>query len=208
MKTLLAMMFVIALTGCQAPGQAPVFEKNWTVLVTKDEFTDEVTKLVTVGEGLSDKFFITKPFRYYPFVGTIDGELYVGIRSGGFYKIPTGTVQIRVDDNEAWTIGPEETSIQLVPLLPSPSEVSVDATTIDVGKLQADMMENMSKIMSPFTATTGDKAKAIIKEMLNGKKIKYRTVGLNQAASTVGETIINSSFASSLREIGIDPDNL
>lgn len=69
-------------------------------------------------------------------------------------------------------------------------------------------MENMTKIMSPYTATTGDKAKSIIKEMLLGKVIKYRTVGMNQAASTTGEAVIDGSFLKSLREIGINPENL
>lgn len=206
MKKIVAVTLVVALAACQTPGQ--VSGQLWGATTNKDQFTDKVTKMVTIGEGLSNRFIVTQSLKYYPFVGVQDGELYVGVRSGGRYHVPTGTIQIRVDENSAWTIGPEETPIYLAPLLPSvPAITATDSMGI-TEKIQAKTMENITKIMSPYTVATGEKAKSIIKEMLLGKIIKYRTIGLNQAASTTGEVILDDSFAKSLREIGINTESL
>lgn len=194
--------FVAILTGCQTTGQV------WNSTISKDQFTDKVTKMVTIGEGLSNQVLITQSLQYYPFVGLQDGDIYVGIRSGGRYRIPTGTVQIRIDDNNLWTISPEETPIYLAPNLPAPPYVTAADISNIVEKTQAQAMGNVARIMSPYTATTGDKARAIIKEMVNGRLVRYRTVGFNQAASTTGEVRIDESFLSSLRAIGITPENL
>lgn len=206
MKKLAIFALVAMLNGCQTAGKIP--GQIWGATSNKDQFTDKITKMVTVGEGLSDRLIITQSLKYYPFVGIQDGELYVGVRSGGRYRIPTGTVQIRIDENTAWTISPDETPIHIAPLLPTPPAITTADTTGVVEKTQAKAMENVTKIMSPYTATTGPKARAIIKEMIAGKVVKYRTVGLNQAASTTGEVAIDHSFVKSLREIGIDPEGL
>jgi hypothetical protein len=139
----------------------------------------------------------TQAGKYYPFVGEKDGEFYAGVRSGGSYRIPTGTVQLRVDDKPVWTITPEETPAVLVPATAGAPESTSQET-----------MRSMAKVLSPFTAATGDKAKKIIKQMSNGKVLKYRTVGLNQAASSTGEVPIDSSFFEGLTKIGIDVSSL
>jgi len=206
-RGLVGAMFVMLLVGCQTA----VPTGTWYSTVGKDEFSDKVTKMVTVTSSLSDAVFSPRSRNYYPFVGIQDGELYVGIRSGGRYRLPTGTVQIRVDENPSWTIGPEETPIYL-----SPTNMPTAATGMASSPEMADKIQkthnqamgNVAKIMSPYTAATGEKAKAIIKEMIQGRVIKYRTVGFNQAASTTGEVRIDDSFLSSLRGIGIDPEGL
>jgi hypothetical protein len=196
-------LLLVLLGGCQTtPGRV------WNSTANQDQFTDQVTKMVTIGDLKSNTSIVTRSFRYYPFVGVQGDELYVGIRSGGGYRIPTGTVQIRIDDNKAWTIGPDETPVYLVPSLPkTPIAAPPDMTEL-VEKTTAQAMNNAAKMMSPYTAATGDKAKSIIKEMLAGKIVKYRIVGFNQAASTTGEVNIDESFAQSLREIGIAPESL
>lgn len=201
-KLLIISIAVAVLVGC-ASGPGSV----WKAVESQDQFTDEVTKMVTVGEWKNTSLLVTKSFNYYPFVGMHNGEIYVGLRSGGRHRIPTGTVQIRVDNNKAWTIGPEETPLFLVPSLPKTPMVAPGMTEL-VEQATAQAMANAAKIMSPYTAATGDKAKSIIKEMLGGKVVKYRTVGLNQAASTTGEVIIDESFVQSLRQIGIRKESL
>lgn len=128
-------------------------------------------------------------------------------RSGGTYRFPTGTVQILIYDNKAWTINPEETPIYLALALQSSPDLMENQSDY-IQEIQKKSMENVTKIMSPYTTTTGKKEKAILKEIISGKIIKYRTVGLNQAASTTGEVIIDDSFTQSLKEIGIDPNNI
>lgn len=205
MKKLILVLITLILFGCQtSPRQL------WGATINKDEFTDKITKMVTVGEGLSGSVIITQSLKYYPFVGIQNDELHVGIRSGGRYRIPTGTVQIRVDENQAWTIGSEETPLYLLTEQPK-FATGVDSST-DLGRMiektQGQVMANAARISSPYTATTGEKAKKILKEMLSGKIVRYRTVGITQASSTTGEVKIDESFVRSLREIGINPEDL
>ena len=139
----------------------------------------------------------TQSGKYYPFVGKKDGKLYVGVRSGGSYRIPTGTVQLRIDNNPAWTITPDETPATLVPGTGHASD-----------SMSQETMSSMTKVLSPFTAASGDKAIKMIKQMAAGKILKYRTVGLNQAASSTGEVPIDASFVEGLAQIGINPSSL
>lgn len=192
------------LMGCQNGG-GMASGSLWQSTTHKDEFTDKVTQMVTIGEGLSNQVIVTRSLRYYPFVGTLDGTLFVGIRSGGRYRIPTGTVQMRIDDNAAWTISPEETPLSLVPKMPA---LEQQAGNPSLTEIQSKAMANAMKISSPYTAATGDKAKEILRQMMSGKIVKYRTVGINQAASTTGEAAIDASFLKSLADIGITPESV
>ena len=149
---------------------------------------------MTVGSITDRGQAMTEAGKLYPFVGIKNGVTYMGLRSGGNFRIPTGTVQIRIDENQAWTITPEETPLDLVPGI------------VPVGVNQeifALMMESMAKIMSHYTAATGLKAKQIIAEMAAGKAVKFRSVALNQAASTTGEIELNESFRQGLMDLGI-----
>lgn len=189
-KLVFAITIAMLLASCQT---SPT--KLWVASLSTDRFTDVQTKMVTVGSFQSGGALYTQTGKYYPFVGNKNGLIYVGIRSGGSYRIPTGTVQIRIDENTAWTITPEETPVDLVP-------GTAPAATAAAGVPQ-EMMASMSKMLSPYTATTGKKARDIIKEMAAGKVIRYRTVGLNQAASTTGEVQIDASFIEAIQSIGI-----
>ena len=188
---------IILLAGCVSiPKNSNHTGSLWVTVSSKDEFTDQTTKMVTVGERRSNHLLITQSLHFYPFVGVQNGEIYVGVRSGGPVRIPVGTIQLRIDDNPAWTITPAETPVFLAPNTPAV-----------VNSMQEQIMNNMSKAMSPYTATTGDKARRIIKEIVHGRRIKYRNVGFNQAASTTGEVEIDGSFIKSLKEIGINPES-
>lgn len=196
MKKYVYLLLLLVLAACQStPRSVSPASKLWVASTTKDEFTDVVTRMVTVGSFSVGGQTYTQVGKLYPFVGLKNGETYVGVRSGGTYRIPTGTVQIRIDDNAAWTITPDETPTDLVPGTAASPVVSKD--------VPASMMASMAKIMSPYTATTGHKADDIIRQMLAGKVVRYRTVGLNQAASSTGEVKIDESFEESIRSIGI-----
>lgn len=77
-----------------------------------------------------------------------------------------------------------------------------------VKNAQEQAIKSTSQLMSPYTVTGGDKAKQILKQMVSGHLLKYRTVGINQAASSTGEAVIDPSLVKSLREIGIEPSSL
>lgn len=189
-------LFATSLTGC-ASLPAP----KWEAIISKDEFTDKTTKFATFGEWTTSKgYLVTYSLNFYPFVGIQDGLVLFGIRSGGSVRIPTGTVQVRIDDNASWTISPAETPIILSPVVPT-----IDYPNMpEFLGMQKQMADNLTKIMSPYTATTGEKAKAIIKEMIAGKVIKYRIVGANQAASTTGKVELDNSFHKAIKKIGFE----
>jgi len=198
----LALILAFLLSGCQSTPSSPANPgKLWIASIQKDEFTDVEIRMVTVGAFRSrSNYLFTKTGNYYPFIGSKNGEICVGIRSGGTYRIPTGTVQIRIDENPAWTITPDETPVDMMP--------SANAPALGNQAVSADIMATMTKFMSPYTATTDEKAKQIVRQMLQGRVVRYRTIGLNQAASTTGEVLLDASFAEGLRAIGIDTNAL
>lgn len=212
MRKIISIAFTsVLLASCAFTSPPPLPNGVWKVVSSQDEFTDQTTKMVTVVKPITNSYFVTNSFHYYPLVGLRDGEVYVGIRSGGAVRVPVGTVQLRIDNNQAWTITPEETPIFLAPALPTGVPQTVSANTQQEQVINQAMKRTtdvMAKSMSPYTVATGDKAKSIIKEMLSGRVIKFRTVGFNQAASTTGEMSIDQSFIDALREIGITPESL
>ncbi|WP_233097288.1 MULTISPECIES: hypothetical protein [Pseudomonas] len=178
-------------------------------MATIDEFTDKTTMMVTTGDQSTPSLIVTQPLHFYPVVRKEDGEIYVGIMSGGRLKVPVGTVQLRIDQNDAWTITPQETPVSMAPSIPMAPLVTLQGEQAAlVNNAQEQAMKSTSQLMSSYTVTGGDKAKQILKQMVSGHMIKYRTVGINQAASINGEAVIDPSLVKSLREIGIEPDHL
>lgn len=124
--------------------------------------------------------------------------------SGGRFKLPVGTVQLRIDQHEAWTITPQETPVSLAPAVAAIGVTVTSEQAEIVRNAQEQAMKAASQMMSPYTVATGDKARQIIRR----QKLRYRIEGINQAASTTGEAVINASLSQSLRTIGIDPGTL
>ncbi|MBX6055049.1 hypothetical protein ACNAQ8_32020 [Pseudomonas aeruginosa] len=201
MKRIMTFAAALTLGGCAAG-------PTWQATGTTDEFTDKTTMMVTTSDFPSSGSIVTRSLHFYPVVRKEGNEIYVGLMSGGRFKIPVGTVQMRIDQNEAWTITPQETPVGLAPAVPQYSMNLPPEQAAIVKSAQDQAMTNAAQMMSPYTVTGGDKAKKILKQMLSGRNLKYRTVGINQAASTTGETVIDPSLAESLRLIGIDPASL
>ncbi|GFM49001.1 hypothetical protein OH708_07430 [Pseudomonas capsici] len=202
MKRIIALSVIAFTLGGCASGSV------WKATGSTDEFTDKTTMLVTTGDFSAGGSIITSSLRLYPVVRKEGGQIYVGVMSGGRFKIPVGTVQLRVDQNEAWTITPQETPISQMPAAPQYALNLPPEQAAIVKNAQDQAMISAAQMMSPYTIAGGDKAKKILKQMLAGKVLKYRTVGLNQAASTTGEAVIDPSLAESLRLVGIDPASL
>ena len=170
---------------------------GWVSLSSVDEFTDQKSCRVTVGS------IYTQVGNFYPLIENVNGELRVGLQSGGRIKIPVGNIQLRIDGNKHWDITTSETPLDLAPK----STVDVSIYTHDLPDEQRILVESSikdsAKILSPYTMTIGDKAKKIVKEMLNGKKIIYRTVAINQGGSTTGEFVLDDSLKIALNQCGI-----
>lgn len=190
-----------AIGGCTAG-------PTWQATGTTDEFTDKTTMMVTTSEFPALGSIVTRSLHFYPVVRKDGDEIYVGLMSGGRFKIPVGTVQLRIDQNEAWTISPQETPVSMMPSAPQYALNLPPEQAALVKQAQDQAMLNVTQLMSPYTVTGGEKAKTILKQMLAGQTLKYRTVGINQAASTTGEVVIDPTLAESLRAIGINPGEL
>jgi len=203
MKRIAALAFALSLAGCATEQQ------TWKATATTDEFTDKTTMMVTTGDHSAPSWIVTQPLHFYPVVRKEGSEIYVGLMSGGRFKVPVGTVQLRIDQNDAWTITPQETPVSMAPSIPMAPLVTLQGEQAALVKnAQEQAIKSTSQLMSPYTVTGGDKAKQILKQMVSGHLIRYRTVGINQAASSTGEAVIDQSLAKSLREIGIEPSSL
>lgn len=203
MKTPAILLAALALSGC-AVGQRSSVE--WITVRDTDQFTDKATCGVTVGSFYTGGGVYTVSNHYYPYIESPNGELRVGIRSGGRFKIPVGDVQIRIDQNPAWTIATGETPVDYVPegQLKAMQAYGGDAKQQEMlEKTYKTALQASAQAMSPFTAATGEKAQQILSQMKTGKVLIYRTLGLNQAASTTGEYALDQSLNKALAVCGI-----
>lgn len=201
---------ILALSGCASTMQP---QESWVSTIKADEFTDEITCSVTAGTFQSSGLSFTQQSHYYPVIRTVDGELRVGVVSGGRYPLPVGNVQLRVDGNETWTIEASETpvggenSMADVAFSDSMTNAYTANMTEEQKAQYIAVMEatkkNTAGIMSPETLTTGDKAKAILEQIRSGKELKVRVLGFGMQKSTTGRHPIDASFEKALNECGI-----
>ncbi|MFQ3191530.1 MAG: hypothetical protein ACI936_002671 [Paraglaciecola sp.] len=212
MKYFSMFITVSVLTGC-----ASIIPKvQWVASTEFDRFTDQTACTVTTGSLYTQSSVFTYTNHLYPFIEVVNGELRVGLKSGGKYKVPVGDVQLRIDKNKAWNISMSETPVNVKPDLQTSAQVDImteyaknlppEQQALVVNSYKA-AMSSTGKMLSPYTATTGDKAKAIVKEMLKGNTLIYRTLGFNQAptlgGSTTGEFLLDGSLEAALNKCQI-----
>lgn len=200
----------IWIVGLAAMMGACASDANWIAIQETDEFTDIKKCTVTVGSaqlGFSP-FLITYSGHFYPFIRTVKNDITVGVRSGGKIRLPVGEVQLRIDGNKAWRITTAETPLEFAPRIQLGSTKEfVKSLPPESQKLLAGMNEAnqnvVSRMLSPYTSATGDKANNILREMLGGRKLIYRKVGPNRAGSSTGEYPLDDSLRLALQECGI-----
>ena len=206
MKRFLPLLILIVgllVNGCVPPSTTQSPQKTWQSFKDKDQFTDLESCSVSLNSKARTLAYTT--LGYMPYIELKNDTLRLGLHN--INGIPVGDIQLRIDENKFHTITTSETPIDLFPQeLSSNMENSmnmVNKESLGAGINYETMMNNMMKTLSPYTATTGDKAWTILNEMLKGKKMIYRTIGINQAASTTGEVLLDESLLQSLRECGI-----
>ena len=205
MKRFLPLLILIVgllVNGCVPPSTTQSPQKTWQSFKDKDQFTDLESCNVSVNS--KTRTFAYTTLGYIPYIELKNDTLRLGLQNTN--GIPVGDIQLRIDDNKFHTITTSETPIDLFPQGLSGMENAmnmIDKESLGAGINYENMMKNMTKTLSPYTATTGDKAWTILNEMLKGKKMIFRTIGLNQAASTTGEVLLDESLLQSLRDCGI-----
>jgi len=195
MKYYLLTFLLVIISGCATT--------SWTSKISVDEFTDKQSCKIVYGNDFGKS--LNKGLggiHYYPFIEKAGEEVIFGVHND--YNIPVGDVQIRIDKNEAIIISYTETPVFYSASYKVPdTSYMKDIEGIDQEVLQSTMkssIENMQKIMSPFTATSGEKAQMIIKQMKSGSILKMRIIGhgTNSLQSTSGEYRLDEQLVTSL----------
>jgi hypothetical protein len=166
-----------------------------------------------VGSLYTSKNTYTETGKLYPFIEELNGEIIVGVKSGGTVNMPVGDVQLRIDNNKAWDITTSETPANsdnnpgYLKGAMINSSVYTQNLPEDQKKLVEDAykaaMKQTTKLLSPYTAATDSKAIKIINEMLNGKKLIYRTKGFMGTSSSTGEYVLDASLDKAMLDCGI-----
>lgn len=179
---------------------------TWGALDRVDRFTDQSSCRVTLVTAIRADIY--RPgLRFYPFVERRGSEVRVGLMSHPGLPLPVGGVQIRIDDNPAWTVDPSETPLDSQATTPLQLEAYLppDATPAQVEAIRRSteaMSSTVNQAMSPYTAATGAKAQQIVAQMKAGSRVIYRTLGAN-ASSTTGEAMLGAEFNQALARCGI-----
>ena len=201
MKIFALLFFLLTISGCAA--------NPWSVQKETDEFTDKTSCRVTYGSDFGRdvlKSYLGGIY-YAPFIEKVNGEVIFGIRND--YNIPVGDVQIRIDENEAILISYTETPIFYAAAKPSMDfsyMTGIDGINTEaMNTTMAETINNISKISSPFTATSGGKAKLIINQIKSGSRLKMRVIGFgtNSALSNTGEYSLGNNLKDALIGCGI-----
>ena len=200
-----AVAAVLFVAGCAS---APDGSRDWTAIQSKDPFSDQTTCRVTPTARVLNALIRPYSIGFYPLVeGRSDG-VRVGLISGGI-KVPAGRVQIRIDANEAWTIETSETPVDSEAVNTRSITEAAMPPSLDP-KLRESMRVAsatsslaINQIVSPYTVTTGDKARAIIDQMRQGHQAIYRQIGTNAPNSTTGQISLGADFNAALAACGI-----
>ena len=175
---------------------------NWIAAEHVDEFTDarscRVEQRVRGGSWRQAISFV-------PYTERRGEQVRVGLRSPTqFGSIPTGDVRMRIDDHPAWTITTAETPVDVQPAGAQAFPNALPATATDAERRQFEAVtqnvySSMGKMISPFTAATGEKASAMLAQMKSGTVLIYETAGFNQPGSSTGRVVLDAQFKAALQ---------
>jgi hypothetical protein len=174
-----------------------------------DPFSDERTCDVTTASIYRTTGTYTVTGHLYPFVRYSKDQMMVGVKSGGRFEIPVGDVQLRIDNNDSWSISNIETPIdeQLKTematnyetiVLPNLTEEQQKVYEDSYKKAMETATQLANQTLTTYTATTGQKANEILNQMLSGTTLIYRSKGYGAAQSDTGIFELDNSFAKSI----------
>ncbi len=198
MKKILLLGTATLLTACVST--------SWNATNHYDDFTD--TKMCRVERGTAAgrdfaRGFTGIYFTQHFYAENHNGEIRAGVRTEPPLPIG-GDIQIKVGD-KLYVLTSADTPIDVAPT------VSVDTSAAEkaMGKEYAATLENMTKdiqkLSSPYRAYTGNKAKALLRDIANTNgEIKFRVVGVNAVTSGTGSFTAGDDFTAALQQCGIN----
>jgi hypothetical protein len=152
-------------------------ELEYHVVRSVDAFTDEqICKTVLgtdfsrgIAEGMLGWYGVS-----YFFVERKGNEIAAGITNDRNLPV-AGNIQIRVDDGPVTTITPADTPEDMLPA----SAIPVPTTTTGYPEVDKQISESMRIAraqLTPFRVVTGDKARSLLAEIINGHHAIWRSV--------------------------------
>lgn len=191
-KAAITLLSLITLTACVTTAQ-------WQANQYHDEFTGENTCRVEMGTAHQRELGRAMSGTYYSYhfyAENHDGEIRAGVRSEPAIPI-NGDVQIKVDE-KLYVLTAADTPLDSKPAMPAPQGSD------EFNKSYAAAMDSIQKLSSPYRAFSDNKAKTLLKDILNtGEEIKFRTIGVNAATSGTGSFIVDDAFRMAIKECGI-----
>lgn len=203
----------VALAGCATTAGPPTpLRSTWVTERKVDPFTDAMSCWVYPRAITVNRLMSPYALQFYPYVEKRDDQIRVGMFSGGAIQAPAGRIQFRIDGNDAWTIETSETPVDSEAVSSAALAGQMKSAVGD--KITPEMAETLERsagssaqmvnqAMSPYTATTGERAKAIVGQMRTGTSIIYRQIGANAAASSTGTIALGSDFNAALAACGV-----
>lgn len=199
MRKLTYTMFTagLLLTGCTT---------SWQATQNVDEFTGTTACRVERGTQAERDFargFTGIYFTQHFYAENYNGEIRAGVRTEPPLPIG-GDVQIKVGP-KLYTLTSADAPIDVAPAVP----VNTKAAEETMGKAYAETMEaivrNSQQLSSPYRAYTGEKAKALLRDIASTDgEIKFRVVGVNAATSGTGSFTAGEDFRAALQACGIN----
>lgn len=195
--------------------------QTWSATRITDPVTGVNRCVVSAMDHVGGTRYSRTGFLYSVIEKHPDHGLMIGVSSGGRFRLPTGTILWRVDQQPFREIRPEDGPATSGAALPAPAiPAGVDAAT---AKAVSDAMAMATRMAAGQSATstfaTGDTARAMLAELRAGHGLLYRSkaaasdMGLpDSGAFRVGQFTqdgmkpvpVDDSLEVSLRECGID----
>ncbi len=198
-----AVIVLISLAIC-SPANAAL---EYHVVKSTDPFTDQNICKIEFGtnfsraflEGMAEGVLGWYGLSYF-YVERRGDEIVAGITNDRHLPI-AGDIQIRVDDGPVTTITPADTPDDYLPPSAFPQTTTGYATT---DQTIANAMRNFRAQMTPFRVLSGEKARALLSELVNGHHAIWRSVTMIAAANRGPAEIRIDGLSEALAECGID----
>ncbi|MCW2363123.1 MULTISPECIES: hypothetical protein [Sphingobium] len=209
----LALSLALLATPTLAKDKAP---KTWQATRTTDPITGATSCVVSALDYVG-KLRYSRTGYLYPVIEMSSRHgLLVGVSSGGRYRLPTGTIVWRVDDQPFRELKAEDN--------PQGASVSAAPTANDAAtKAMADAMALSNKMVMSATATStlasGEVAKAMLSELRAGQGLIFRAAAISSPYGLPDPNMmrvgqfqkdglkplpVDASLAIALAECGID----
>lgn len=189
---------VLILAGCVSTG--------WNTSNHYDEFTDtkicRVERSTQAGRDFA-RGFTGIAFTQHFYAENNNGEIRAGVRTEPPLPIG-GDIQIKVG-SKLYTLTSADTPLDIAPNI----QMDTSAAEKAMGKKYAATLQSMSKdiqkLSSPYRAYTGNKAKALLRDIaVTSGEVKFRVVGVNAATSATDSFTAGEDFKAALQACGIN----